>query len=259
MKSLELLEIYAGSILIRILSSRGRPPDSRGRNRKKNKSSKEQKSKNKRKSWETLELMLATNFPVSGSAIVMTLTYGDKRLPKNRDAAKEQFKYFLKNLREERQAAGLPPPVVFWAPEVLTSTNGRWHFHAVIDNTGRDYDMIRGCWNTYGEVTEFNTLKINKEKNHATLAQYMSKELRECQDYEARPGLHSWTHTRNAKRPEIVRSRVPADYVIEKPDGCIELGRETKRDDWSRTETAKFRLPAACFASPPKASRKRKL
>lgn len=78
-------------------------------------------------------------------------------MPKSRKEAQARFKYFLKKLRAARAAAGLPEPVVFWAPEILTSASGRWHQHIVLDSTGRDYDMLRRCW-IYGSDIEIRRL-----------------------------------------------------------------------------------------------------
>ena len=169
-----------------------------------------------------LELRLAANFPTAGSGLVIVLTYDDEHLPKTRKQAQRRFAYFLKKLRAAREAAGLPAPRVIYAPEVLTSESGRWHHHIVLDNTGDDLSMVRRCWG-YGSDIDCEKLRVDDEKNHETLARYMSKELREAQEYECRPGLHGWGCTRNCRKPEVDIVLVDEDAQLEAPRGATVL------------------------------------
>ena len=224
-------------------------------------------------SYQKLELMLAVNFPVPGSGLWITLTHDDAHMPESRKEAQLRFKYFLQKLRRARREEGLPEPVVFWAPEILTSETGRWHQHIVLDNTGRDYDMIRRCW-IYGSEIEIRKLG-NPEPGeeppkwfdpedeepgnyYRAVARYMTKELRECQEYEARPGLHGWSCTRNARKPEVDTVTVPDDYQLEPPEGCAVLLDEGKSTEWASYRVIKYRIGAASFARPPKAKRLRR-
>lgn len=212
---------------------------------------------NKKSSFRKLEYLLAANFPVSGSAIFGTLTYDGYYLPLNRKGAQRQFKYFLQRLREERSAAGLRAPVVFWAPEVLTSVNGRWHFHIVIDNTGRDFDIIRKCW-IYGKDIELEKAQMNTEENYEALARYITKESREAQDYDSKPGLHGWSYTRNAKKPQVDSVSVPDDYILELPPGAYEMDKYKIENVWTSCLFVKYIDASACFPQPVKAKRKPK-
>lgn len=255
-----LKRIYAGSIMLASLSNRGsRTASPRQRAAKRKASSEAQRLMNQIHSYQKLELMLAVNFPTAGSGLVVVLTYDDGHLPKTRAEAQNRYKYFLRKLRQARKAAGLPEPVVCSDPEILTSSTGRWHHHIVLDNTGQDYEMIRRCW-IYGSNIEIEPLRVDAEKNHETLAKYMSKESRECQDAESRPGLHSWSWTRNAKRPETDTVVVPDDYDLVPPEGCTVLLDEGKQTEFASWRVLKIRYDGLqpARAAKPKRRRKRK-
>ena len=254
-----LKRIDAGGIKVDVLTyrrSRYDTPDQRAAKQKA--SSAAQRRMNQIYSYQKLELVLAMNYPTAGSGLVVTLTYDDAHMPKDRPTAQARLKYFLQKLRKARKAAGLPEPVVVGAPEILTSDSGRWHHHIVIDNTGNDLDMLRSCW-IYGNDVQAKKLRVDEEKNHETLARYMSKELRECQEYESRPGLHSWSCTRNAKRPEVDTITVDDDYEIAAPEGSTVLMDYKDPDNPFSSHIIKYRFDSARIGhKAPRARRRRR-
>ena len=240
--ALLLKRIDAGGIQIAALYNRRSRYDTPAQRAAKEKvSSEAQRRMNQIYSWQKLELLLAKNFPTAGSGLVVVLTFDDEHQPKSRAEVQRRFRYFLKKLRAARAEAGLPEPVVFWAPEILTSESGRWHLHIVMDSTGRDLDLIRSCW-IYGSDIEAEKLRVDQEKNHETLAKYMTKELRECQEYEARTGLHGWSYTRNAQKPEIDTVTVEDDYQLTAPEGSEVLLDEKKRTEFASYHILKYRF-----------------
>ena len=252
-----LKTIYAGALQVRGIYDRcSRRDGPQQRQAKRNASSAAQRRMNQIYSYQKLELMLSTNFPTAGSALVLTLTFDERHLPGSRKQTQRCMAYFLRRFRAERRAAGLPEPVVFWAPEILTSESGRWHLHAVVDNTGRDYEMIRRCW-IYGGEIEIRPLRVDDEKNHETLARYMTKELRECQEYVSKPGLHGWSCTRNAKKPEVDTVVMPDDYEPEIPPGWTVLLDEHKATSFASWRVLKLRC-APGESRRPRARRRRK-
>lgn len=255
--ALTLKTIYAGPLRVQALYSRCAPADTpKQRQAKHQASSEAQRRMNQIYSFQKLELMLAVNFPTPGSGLVVTLTFDDDHMPKDRVEALRRFKYFRKKLDAARKAAGLPELVAFWAPEVLTSESGRWHFHIILNSTGRDADMIRSCW-IYGSDIEIEKLRVDADKNHETLARYMTKELREVQDYDARPGLHGWSCTRNARRPETDTQTVGDDFRLEPPEGATVLIDERKATEWVSFHVLKFRMNSVGFECAPRARRRR--
>ena len=254
-KTLKLID--AGALQVAALYKRrtGRE-NPKARAAKQKASSDAQRRMNQIYSYQKLELMMAANFPRAGSALVCCATFDDAHLPKSRKDAQLRFKYFLKLLRKERAAEGLPEPVVFWAPEILTSESGRWHFHFVIDATGRDLDMLRRCW-IYGSDIDAEKLRVDAEKDHESLARYMTKELRECQEYAARPGLHGWSCTRNAKKPETETYIVPDDYELQVPEESTVLLDERKQTEYASWRVVKYRIHSWAFPSAARARRRR--
>ena len=256
--ALILKRIDAGGLQVAALYNRRSRYDTPQQRAAKEKASSEaQRRMNQIYSWQKLELMLATNFPTAGSGLVVVLTFDDAHQPGSRAELQRRFRYFLKKLREARAEAGLPDPVVFWSPEILTSGSGRWHLHIVMDSTGRDLELIRSCW-IYGTDIEAERLRVDQEKNHETLAKYMTKELRECQEYEARPGLHGWSCTRNAKRPEIETLIVENDYQLSAPEGCEVLLDEKKRTEYASYHILKYRFSSAAADHARPRTRRRK-
>ena len=268
-----LKRIDAGGIQVAALYNRctGRETP-RERQAKRQASCAAQRRMNQIYSYQKLELLLATNFPTPGSGLWVTLTHDDAHMPGSRKEAQLRFKYFLQKLRKARQAAGLPDPVVFWAPEILTSSSGRWHVHLVMDSTGRDYELIRDCW-IYGSDIEIRRLGIQEQNEeqpawhgqdadepgnyYKAVARYMTKELRDCQEHDSRPGLHGWSCTRNAKKPEVETSIVPDDFQLEAPEGSTVMLDERKTTEWASYRVIKYRFSGAGFASVPKAKRRR--
>ena len=216
-----------------------------------------QQALNQRRSFLMLEKILACNFPTPGSGLVVTLTYDDAHMPKTREAARRKFNRYIGKLRCARADAGLPELVAVSCVEVLTSDSGRWHHHAVINNTGRDIELIRACW-SYGSDIEVRPLRVDSEKNHETLARYMSKEAREVQDFESKVGSRVWTCTRNAKRPEADVMSVPDDYEIAVPEGAEILSDEEHRTDFGSWRIVKVRVGSDEPVVRPRARRKRR-
>ena len=253
-----LKRISAGSLELLSLTDRVARRDGPVQRAAKAKASSEaQRRMNLIYSMLKLEMLLAANFPTAGSGLVVTLTYDDAHRPKGRPQAVSRFKYFLKLLRAARREAGLPEPVVIHNVEVLTSASGRWHHHMVIDSTGRDLELLRRCW-VYGSEIEAEPLRVDAEKNHESLARYMAKESREAQDYGSKPGLHVWSCTRNARKPERDVVQVPDDYRLEAPEGAAVLIDEKRSTEWASWHVMKLRYGGAGFAQRPRARRKRR-
>ena len=254
-----LKRIDAVGLQVEALYSKKRRNDTPQQRAAKQKASSEaQRRMNQIYSYQKLELLLATNYPTAGSGLVVTVTFDDKHMPKTREEAQIRFRYFMKKLRTARRSAGLPDPVVISTPEILTSASGRWHYHLVIDNTGNDLNMIRDSW-IYGSDIEAEKLRVDDEKNWETLARYMTKELRECQEYDAKPGLHGWSCTRNVKRPQIDTVTVEDDYELTPPEGSTVLLDEKKRTEFASFHILKYRFAhAAVRTSAPRAKRRKR-
>ena len=237
-----LKRIYAGGQQVDVLYSRGSRYDGPAQRAAKQKASSEaQRRINQIYSWQKLELMLSTNFPTAGSGLVVTLTCDDRHQPKNRKQMARWLSDWRRRMNQEREAARLPELVAFWCIEVLTSDSGHWHAHLVINSTGTDAEMIRRSW-PQGSVIQMDKLRVDQEKNWETLARYMTKEARECQDDCSRVGLRGWSYTRNAKKPETETLTVGDDYQLTAPEGCTVLVDEKKRTEFASWQVLKYRF-----------------
>ncbi len=227
--------IQAGPMVIEALYPRcSRSDGPRARAAKRKASSEAQARMNRTYSYQKLELMLAANFPTPGSALVVTLTYSDDRLPDTRKQALTRLKSFRAKLTKARAAAG-KKAVMFWATENRHG-DGRYHHHLVVNSTGEDYDVIRQCW-SYGRDIEIQPLRVDKEKNWGSLARYMAKEDRE------KPGLRSWSYTRNALHPETETFRVEDDADIWPPEGSTVLLDVAQRTEFAAYRVIKYLAP----------------
>jgi len=256
--------IYAGPIIIYILCDRrsGREQP-RERAAKRNASNAATKQRNLVMSRDKLELMIAANFPTPRSGLVLTMSFDEKtmrKIKKHRRPSKQRalVRYYInefrKALRKERAAAGLPRPRDITSIEILTSENQRWHVHSIIDSTGDDLPLVRRAWK-WGENIEARPLRVDSEKNHQTLARYMSKESRGLQDHESKPGTHVWSYSLNCLKPEVVSKTVSSDFKPDIPRGAVILEDERRDNEFSSYRYTKIRCCAEAFPKPPRAHR----
>ncbi len=232
--------ITAGPLVKEVIYSIGSRYDTpKVRAGKKRLSSEAQRRMNDIYSWQKLEMMLAANF-LPGD-LVIVLTYDDAHLPRSRSEAQAKIKYFRQKLSTRRRSRG-QELVMIWNEEHLHAKrdelqDGRWHHHCVINSVGEDYRELVAIWGQ-GDVL-IRPLRVDKEKNYASLARYMCKEARD------KPGQRSWSYTRNARKPEVETFRVPDDTTINAPHGSTVLEEAS-----SRTDFGSYRYIKYLYASP---------
>ena len=208
-----------------------------------------QQRMNAKHSWQKLELMLAANF-LPGD-LVVTLTYDDEHLPATRAKANAKLKRFRRTLAELRAERG-EDMVMIWTTE-NKSDKGRWHHHCVINSTGLDFTEIKRLW-VWGDDIEFKHLVVNKEKNYDSLARYMCKEARE------RPGLRSWSYTRNCRHPETETFPVPDDTDVKAPEDATVISDAAIRTEYGEYHYIKYLAtePQQLRGRRPRARRRRR-
>ena len=196
--------IQAGALVLEAVYPRGSAHDSpRTRAGKRKLSSEAQQRINLKHSYQKLELMIAANFRPGD--LMVTLTYDEDNLPRSRTAATAKLKRFRADLKAARKAAGRPEPVMIFNTENAFG-EGRWHHHIILNNVGEDYEELRRLW-PWGSSLEIGRIKLDREHSFEGVARYLCKEARE------RPGLRSWSYTRNCKHPEIETFPVPDDQA----------------------------------------------
>ena len=223
--------------------------DARIRAEKRKISSAAQQRINARYSWQKLELMLAANF-VPGD-LVITLTFDEDHLPETRQEACARLKKFRADLSRMRKDAG-EQLVMIWTTENKSGA-GRWHHHCVINATsGSDFVDVLRCW-PHGSDIEIRRLEINSKKTYESLARYFCKEARD------RPGLRSWSYTRNCRHPEIETFPVPDDTTVRAPEDATVLEEASDRTMFGQYAYIKYlaATPQSLRKLRPKTRRKR--
>lgn len=209
-----------------------RSDDARVRAKKKKLSSEAQKRFNRKTSAFKLMLILAENF--NRGDLVVGLDYSDKYLPKNREEAQKRIKAFRAKLAKYYRASGRVLLMV-WNIEHLTDKGGRYHHHCVINGTGEDLEILKKLW-TFGGV-DLETLRVDKEKNYRTLAEYMAKEGPE------KNSQRSWSYTRSCRQPEIDSRSVPDDTPLQVPKGAILFEHIKENNQYGYYEIIEYYLP----------------
>ena len=80
-------------------------------------------------------------------------------------------------------------------------------------------------------------MKIDKDHSYEALARYMCKEAKD------RPGLRSWSCTRNAKRPEVETFPVPDDTPLNAPKGATVYEESSDRTEFGSFRYIKYLAP----------------
>lgn len=207
------------------------------RKQKKKKTSEVMRAFNKKTSIQKFALMLAANFAPGDN--VGCVTYDPLHEPATRKEAERRFKYFRDKLRAAYAKKGVEL-VMFWSTENKHG-DGHWHHHFVCTATGSDYELMRRAW-IYGSVTEFTPLQVDeKTDGYQAIAEYFAKEARE------KPGLRSWSYTRNARKPELERDTVDENEAPTIPEGVIVFDNIVSETSFGKHYYIRYMLPDAVF------------
>lgn len=183
---------------------------------------------NHKTSWRELELIIATNF--AGKDYVITFTYDDAHLPKDKDAAARDLQKFFRRLRAARRKRGEVLMYVYstegshgmQVDEYLGMDgeleNKRLHHHVVINGTGPDWvEEVRSLWHGGGYVRA-EPVDIHYYRE---LAKYLTKEARE--HGRPKPGQHSWRASRNLAKYEVEYEEISSNSVtLAAPPGAVD-------------------------------------
>lgn len=226
--------IQAGALVLEAIYPRGNAHDApRSRAGKKKLSSAAQQRMNLKHSYQKLELMLAANFRPGD--LMITLTYDDEHLPTKRTAATNRLKLFRAALAARRRDKRRGDMVMIFNTENAFG-EGRWHHHLVVNNVGEDFEEIRKLW-PWGTNIEIRKLKLDREHSYESLARYLCKEARE------RPGLRSWSYTRNCRHPEVESFPVPDDTPLQPPKGALVYEDAREQNEFGSWRVVKYLAP----------------
>ena len=203
---------------------------------------------NSRTRWQKLQLILAANY--ADQDWFVSFTYEDEYLPRSKLEAKRRIKRFRADLREVCRARG-------FELRAVTCTEGdydnvRLNHHMVIPSRGLRYEDVISLWPD-GNV-DFEPLEI---WGYAYVAKYMTKE---STDGKARVGEHSFSTTRNLRKPVIEPAQwVSGSVRLEPPPGSHVLLSERIDNEYGRYEYLEYLLPVPSKAEkvrPKKGSRR---
>lgn len=164
-----------------------------------------QQSSNQRSSRRRFELLLAANFGFAHSYL-LTLSWGDYRLPSNRSAAVSEVRSYIRRVNYRARAA--PWRYAFVIEE--QHGEGRMHSHMLVHGrTLQQIQDISGIWS--GGSVDWEPLDSDRWHSYRDLASYLLKEQGTSLS-TAKPGQHLWHTSRSMIRPE------PCYTVVEHPD-----------------------------------------
>jgi hypothetical protein len=207
---------------------------------------------NARTSFQKLERTLAANF--DNGDLFVTLTYDDKHLPEDRDAAVRRMRCFLSRLRKARKARGQPLHYIYVTEG--SCPGGRLHHHLVLNSTGEDLEELRRLW-IYGEDVEVRRLTFDQTYSYEDLASYLTKEPREWGHPTV--GERTWTPSLGLRQPEPETEQVPDYVTLSAPPGALILANEGPiRNGYGEFAWIKYLLPTQPGQRRPRAKRRRK-
>lgn len=191
-------------------------------------------SLNAKLSWQKLMLVLAANF--RSSDLVVTLTYRESALPKNREDAVRLVKNFIRRLRAQRRARGLPLKYVYTTEGYHSS--GRLHHHIIINATDGDFDIIRDLWHKHGDNVDFEQFGVDGPERWA---KYLTKEPRE--QGRRHVGDRTWCASRGMVAPVISVEFVTAGTALSPPVGAFVVDKAECENCYGRFSYLMARLP----------------
>lgn len=225
--------IRAGRLVLGIIYTAQLPNDSDHVRAAKSKVSTAARQRmNIKTSVRKLELLLATNFDTSD--IVVTLTYRDEDLPKDKAEAVRRIRRFIRKLRDSRLVVNETLRYIYVSEHL--HSHGRWHHHMVLNGTGRDIDLIRSLWR-WGDDIELETIDAY---GYEALAQYLTKEPREERKVV---GERMWSQSKGLKRPEVETGWAKDHETLVPPPGVIVLANESQQNEFGSYAYIKYLVP----------------
>lgn len=207
---------------------------------------------NARTSWQKLERTLAANF--GDGDLFVTLTYDDKHLPQDRDAAVRRLRSFIPKLRKARKERGQELKYIYVTEGAFAG--GRLHHHMVINSTGEDLEELRKLW-IYGADVKIRRLTFDQMDTYEALASYLTKEPREV-GYP-RVGERTWTPSLGLEQPEVVTETVPDCVTLSAPPEAVVLAKVgPELNGYGEFAWIKYMMPRDPRRKRPRAKRRRK-
>lgn len=190
---------------------------------------------NARTCREACEEAMAANF--DRRDLFCTFTF--REAPPTREAAVRAMNSFLRQLRAVRAARGDRLIYIKKAEHIRDDgSEGRWHYHVILNSTGRDYEEIRSLWATWGDNVDFEGL-LSDGESYESRARYLCKE-------KPPAGKQTWTPSRGLKKPQRTSELVDETLTVTPdslPAGAVILEHSEDRNEWGSFVYYKYLLP----------------
>ena len=165
-----------------------------------------------------LTRLLNTNF--TEDDIKIELTYSDKNLPADDDAAQKSLNNFFRRLKRFRKNAGLPDLKYVVATEKGKKT-GRYHHHCVLSGGM----MLKDICKIWGQGTVYETQIVFAENGLERLANYLTKNIT---NGDLEDNKKAWHASRNLVYPPERKndnkiSRKKAREIHDNPESNREM------------------------------------
>lgn len=225
--------ITAGRLVSEVIYTVGRKSDQQHVRQAKQKiSSKAQQKQNLKTACRKLEFVLAANF--SHKDYLITFTYNNESLPKDKSSAVKLFKKFIRLLRRYRKINKRELKYLYVTEN--KHGDGRVHHHAVINGTGStdDIEQIKSLW-IYGNIN----VKFIDDSNYLPLAEYLAKEPKER---GTSLGKRMWTPSKNLNKPIVEKEWVKNNITILAPTNAIILESASEKNEFGEYVYIKYML-----------------
>ena len=190
---------------------------------------------NLKHSWQKLKAVIAANF--SPSDLVVTLTYSDEVLPKNRKDAEKRLKAFIRRLRAERRSCGRELPYLYVTE--MGHSSGRLHHHMILEGADGDLELIKRLWTKNGTNVD---LRYIKDKGFDGWARYLSKEPLEMGRRYV--GERMWRSSLGLNKPIVHAGWVSGSLDISDfPPGSFIIDHQTRNNGYGEFTYIEVILP----------------
>lgn len=186
---------------------------------------------NAKTSWNKCRLTMSANFGIGD--LFVTLTYTDKKLPKERGAAVVQLRRWLDKMRGEYRRRGIPLRYIYTTENA--HGDGRYHHHLVMGRIDKAVELLQSMWDCgYVDIRYIDNLDFTP------LAKYFTKE---CNDKGRKLGQQTWTPSRGLIKPEARTVYVPDNYSPVTPVGSLLIENPSFRNAYGEYAYLEYLTP----------------
>lgn len=212
----------------------------RARQAKRKASSHARQCLNYKELWKRAQMLFLANF--HRGDLWVCLSYDDRHLPPNFEAAQALAKRYVERLRRQVAKTGAELRYMYNTETLNKDGSRRLHHHFVIGAAGVPAETVASLW-TLGEV-EVRTLGEDPmySDDFIELAQYMTKE-RFPDTPGRKPGKRGFIPSKNLIKPTEESFLVEDTMTIAAPPGAKIVDQDHKDNEYGRFDYLCYMLP----------------